>query len=112
MPAGKNMRRHRRVPFLGPIRISWEDQGQPRFAIARCIDISDNGIRIEAPQPIRYGTVVMMASERIKLSGSGTVRHQVRNGAKYVLGIQLAQAKLGGVIAQLEGEGAPASVLS
>jgi len=103
MSVDKNVRRHRRIPFLGPIKVSWEEHGQVRFALTKCIDISDQGLRIESPQPVRPGTLIMLESERIKLRGAATVRHSVRYGAKYLLGLQITEAVLGDTIAKLEG---------
>ena len=101
-PAEKNRRRHRRIPYLNPVRISWEDQGQPHFAATRCIDISDAGLRVESPYPVQPGTVIMLNSERIKLTGAATVKHLVRHGSKFLLGCQLTQASLSDAIARLE----------
>ena len=103
MSSEKNLRRHRRIPYQGPIRISWTEQGSPRFAITRCIDISEAGLRIESPYPVPTGAVLSLLSERIKLHGAATVKHSVRHGSKYLLGLQLAQAVLGGTITSLEG---------
>jgi hypothetical protein len=86
---GKNRRRHRRVPCINPIRISWQEQGQDRFALCKRLDISETGPRIESPYPVRD-------------HGSGVVRQVVRHGSKYLLVIQFNQAILGGVIAELE----------
>jgi hypothetical protein len=89
---GKNNRRHRRIPFVAPARISWEDQGRPSFAIVRCIDLSEEGMRIEVTQAIRPGTRIQIAAEHIRFSGSASVRRADRCGAKYMLGLQLTQA--------------------
>jgi hypothetical protein len=102
MSAGKDIRRQRRIAYVGPIRISWEDQGQPRFALARCIDISETGVRIEAPQPVRIGATIQLAAERIHLAGSATVKNVVRNGSKYLLGVQLNRGMPGQTIAEIE----------
>jgi hypothetical protein len=49
----RNIRRHPRIPYFGPIRISWEDaHGLPGYAQARCLDVSNEGLRIETPEPI------------------------------------------------------------
>jgi hypothetical protein len=103
MSADKNFRRHRRIPYLGPIRISWEERGQPRFALAKCIDISETGLRIESSHPVPHGTLIQLSAERIKLAGAATVKHSVRHGGKFLLGVQLTQAIVGGKIAELEG---------
>jgi hypothetical protein len=103
MSLGHNLRRHRRIPYLGPIRISWEEHGQPRFTLAKCVDISETGLRIESPHPVRAGTTIQLAAERIQLSGAATVKHTIRIGSKYLLGIQLTRAMIGDKITQLEG---------
>lgn len=79
------------------------DQGQPRFALTKCVDISETGLRIESPEPVRPGTPIQLGAERIKLRGSATVKHSVRNGSKYLLGIQFTQAILGDTVAGIEG---------
>jgi hypothetical protein len=103
MSATKDLRRHRRIPYPGPIRISWEDQGQPRFAMAKCIDISESGLCIESPQPVRPGANIQVGAERIKLAGAATVKHVVRNGSKFLLGVQLTQVMRGQTLQQIEG---------
>lgn len=103
MPAHKNIRRHRRIPYLGPIRISWEEHGQSRFSMAKCIDLSETGLRIEAPCPVPAGTAIQLRAERIKLAGAATVKHSVRHGSKYLLGLHLTQAILNDTIAEIEG---------
>jgi hypothetical protein len=103
MSAQHNLRRNRRIPYLGPIKISWEERGEPRYSLARCVDISETGIRIESSHPVRPGTMIQLAAERIQLSGAATVKHSVRHGSKYLLGIQLTRAIIGDRITQMEG---------
>jgi hypothetical protein len=91
MPAS-DVRRHRRIPYIGPIRLSWEDErGQQKFVQSKCVDISESGLRVEAPQPIPLRTCLMLRAERINLSGAATVRHSQRYGSKYIIGIELSQ---------------------
>ncbi len=71
--------------------------------MAKCIDISETGLRIESPEPVRPGSSIQLAAERIKLNGAATVKHSVRHGSKYLLGVQLTQAMLGKTIAELDG---------
>jgi len=98
----KNNRRHHRIPYVGPIRIGWEEQSQQYFAPARCIDISEDGVRVEVPRPVRPGTTVQLNAERLKLSGAATVRRMERFGGKYLLGLQFTQAMSADKIATLE----------
>ena len=103
MIAHKNHRRYRRIPYMGQLRISWEDQGSPRYSMARCIDLSEDGLRIEVSQPVRPGTVIQIGAERIQLAGAACVKRMERYGSKYLLGLQLTQATLGKTVAHLEG---------
>ena len=103
----KNHRRHRRIPYLVPMRISWEDQGQPCFAIARCIDLSQDGIRMELNQQVPRGARLQIAADRLNLFGSATVRRSERSGGKYLLGLEFSQSMPSSKIAEIEG--APAS---
>lgn len=85
------------------MRISWEDQGEACFAAGRCIDLSEDGMRVEVARQIRPGARLLIAAERLKLSGAASVRHAQRYGGKYLLGLQLTQAMPAGKIAELEG---------
>jgi PilZ domain len=88
----KDTRRHRRVLCVGPVRLNWEDtHGQSKFATARCIEVSESGMRIECPVPIHAGATIMLNAERIRLSGPAKVKRVVRSHGKYVLGVELAQ---------------------
>jgi len=91
----KEARRHRRVPWMCPVRLSWEDpRGETRFAQVKCVDVSQSGMRIECPVPVAPGSRVLLNAERIHISGAATVKHLARFGGKYILGVELA-AKAG-----------------
>src|SRR5258708_2433830 len=98
----KEGRRHHRIPYAGPIRVSWPDaSGNPCFAIGKCIEVSESGLRIEVSANIPARTILQMNAERIKFSGSATVRHVERRGAKYILGLELSQAMTEKAVASL-----------
>ena len=89
----REARRHHRIPYAGPVRVSWSDaSGTPQFAMGKCIELSESGIRIEVPANIPARTSLLLSAERIKLSGPASVKHVVRSGAKYILGIELSQS--------------------
>jgi hypothetical protein len=88
----KDARRNRRVPYMGPVRLSWEDaRGESRFTSAKCVDVCEVGLRIESPTAIPPGTMILLQAERIKLAGSATVKHVTRYGGKYLIGFELSQ---------------------
>lgn len=92
----KDARRHHRLPFVGTVRVSWETlSGEPRFSQCKCIDVSEAGLRIEMPVSVPLRTRVSVSAERIKIAGSGSVKHVARYGAKYVIGVELTEKLLG-----------------
>lgn len=98
----KDGRRHQRIPYAGPIRLSWTDNtGAPKFATGKCIEVSEAGIRIEVPVNISNRTVVQLNAEKIKFAGSSSVRHVERHGTKYILGLELSQSMTQKAIAAL-----------
>jgi hypothetical protein len=87
----KEYRRGNRVPCAGPVRVTWDDdRGQTHYALGKCLDISENGLRVELQESIPVRTRVAFRIERIDESGSGSVRHATRRNMKVVLGISLS----------------------
>lgn len=98
----KEVRKHTRIPYTGPIRLSWLDaSGNAAFTTAKCIEISEAGMRVEVPVNIPARTILQLNADTIKLAGASTVRHSVRQGAKYSLGLELSQAMTDKAIAAL-----------
>jgi|SRR5579872_1219449 len=88
----KEGRRSRRLPYTGPVQVSWEERGETRFARGRCIDVGESGLRIELPVGIAQATEIRLNAERVRISGSARVRHTERYGSKYLIGVELSQA--------------------
>ncbi len=101
----KNQRQHERLTYGGPIRISWEDeQGLVRYAHAKCLDISEDGLRIEMTEPLLIRSRLLFRADRINLSGSATVRSIAWRGCKYLVGLSLSQAHSAKDLAVIHGE--------
>ncbi len=99
----RNIRRHRRILYPGPVRLSWQDaRGVACYALGKSLDVSEGGLRIECTEPIPSAAVVSLRAERLQISGSATVKHIVRRGAKYILGLELNQALLQRTLALAE----------
>jgi len=49
--------------------------------------MSKAGALIEAPQPIRVGTVVYLKAPELGLAGEATVRHCTVKGSKFRIGL-------------------------
>ena len=98
----KEGRRHSRIPYVGPIRISWDEpSGNPRFAMGKCIEVSESGMRVEISTSIPARSAVTLNAERIKLAGSATVKHVARHGSKFILGLELSQSMTEKAVASL-----------
>jgi hypothetical protein len=84
-----NLRRHRRAPFKTTARVFWQDKwGQPKFAMARTLDVSERGLSLELPERLEVRGFVGVECERLGLRVMGTVRHSRRIGSKYLVGLE------------------------
>jgi hypothetical protein len=98
----KDNRQHHRVPYCGAARISWEDEhGLTKFAHAKCIDVSEGGLRIEVGEPIPLRSQVSLRADQIGISGSATVRNIAWRGCKYILGLNLSQTQATEILAAI-----------
>lgn len=85
------LRRRQRTVYRGTVSLSWVDsRGEPRFGQMKCLDISASGARIELPQALAARSAVSLRFDRIGFSCSGSVRHCVRCGIKYHIGIEFS----------------------
>ena len=75
------------------MRISWEDpHGRVKYLPAKCIDISESGMRLETQEQVPIHTHISLRAEQLKLAGAATVRHVHRSGAHFIIGLELTQA--------------------
>lgn len=89
----KDIRRHRRVPLPGVVRVSWQDSGgNPRFANGRCIDLSASGMRLEMPEPVPLRSYVSVSAPKLGIVSNASVRHCARSGGKCVVGLEFSSA--------------------
>ena len=90
LPKREN-RRHLRVSYAGAVGISWEDErGLSKYAKAKCLDVSEGGLRIEMTEPIPVLSRLSLRADQINLGGAASVRHISSRGCKYVLGLNLS----------------------
>ncbi len=86
-----NARRDFRLSHRAPFRLLWDEHSrQPKYAKAFCIDVSERGLALETSQPVPVGTRLTLRAECGTLFGSALVKHAVKRGANYVLGVQLS----------------------
>jgi hypothetical protein len=80
------------MPYRAPVSVFWDDdQGSTKYVHVKFLDISEGGMRIEVPEPIPIGAHISLRAERMNLVGSAVVKHAVRCGSKYLLGLELSE---------------------
>ncbi len=89
MPRG-NLRRHERIPHGTQVFLSWKNsQGNEEFTSGRTLDVSEAGMRIELPLPVKEGTYVNFRAEKF-LHGTASVRSCARKATRYVVGLEFS----------------------
>lgn len=87
------MRRHVRLPFEGEVQVSWKDtRGLVQKVRAKCMDLSAEGARLLTDVPIAARTGVTLTSAEFGNLGNAKVRHCVREGLKYSLGVEFTSS--------------------
>lgn len=85
----KEHRNHPRKGFGALVRILWEDtSGQRRSCVARCLDISERGLRGEVADPLPTRILVKIQAPEHGLLGMASVRHCRPRGMKWTIGLE------------------------
>jgi hypothetical protein len=88
----QDQRRFQRVPYAGALRICSDDPGgNPAFGLAKCVDLSANGLRVAVQTPVTVGTYLLFRAEKPNFGGTARVRRVSHQPAHYVLGLELSQ---------------------
>ncbi|MEZ5353593.1 MAG: PilZ domain-containing protein [Bryobacteraceae bacterium] len=86
---GIGLRRHQRKETDRKVRLMWTGEGgQSLYARARCVDISQSGMRVDCPEPIPVRTFVNFQIDGTKFEGSASVRSCGRQGLRHLLGLE------------------------
>jgi hypothetical protein len=89
----KDLRRHRRELLNAKVRVAWTDAtGRNRYETGRCRDISESGMRIDLPCAIDTRILVSVRVDSPVLHGSGSVRHALRHGLAWTIGVEFVGA--------------------
>jgi len=64
--------------------------GEQKFAYARILDVSESGMRVELREPLAKQAYVSLRAEQIGLQGSASVRSCVKQGGKYLAGLEFS----------------------
>jgi hypothetical protein len=88
-----NIRTGERWPFHGAVQVSWQTtSGEMKTIRAKCLDLSDQGTRIECDSPIDFRTRVYVQAPAFGLMGNATVRYCRRSGMRHTIGLQFSSA--------------------
>lgn len=91
MASRNDLRRRNRESSDGKVVVAWRDErGNDNVANAKALDVSDVGVRLEMPVPIRVQTYITMRAEKLGLHGQASVRHCSRKGSRYVIGAEFS----------------------
>ena len=89
----KHNRRQARFYYSGPVRLFWDDAGgRTKYLQAWCLDISENGLRVDSNESLPMNTRVSSRADLIELAGTAIVRHVHEQGSRFVLGLELSPA--------------------
>jgi hypothetical protein len=89
MPENPGVRRHERIPTTATVLVTWQDTaGNDKFASVRAFEVSEAGLRLILPEPLRLQSWVSLQAPKLGLHGRASVRHCRRQGAKYIIGLQ------------------------
>ncbi|MCC7497368.1 MAG: PilZ domain-containing protein [Bryobacterales bacterium] len=87
----KKTRRHDREPFQERVTLTWAgSDGNGRIMQGTGVTISRSGFSIKVPEQLQLQSYVSFRTRDGRLSGSGSVRHCVRSGVEYLVGIEFS----------------------
>jgi hypothetical protein len=82
-------RRSPRFELKTQIRLSWTDHdGHFHFADARCIDVSETGIRVEVAGRLDSTCYINVRAEKLGINNSARVRSLNQKGLKNHVGLE------------------------
>ena len=85
----KNLRRNERISSRERVAIGWEDlTGHPRFMSGNSLNISTDGLSVRVDEPIAVRTYVTLRSEKLRLTGTATVKYCIRLNSWYQIGLE------------------------
>ena len=86
-----DLRREERQDSDGDVVVMWRDaQGDDKFATAKALNISEVGLRLRMPEPIRERTYVTLRAEKLGIQGQASVRYCSRQHGRYIIGVEFS----------------------
>jgi len=95
-----DIRASERRTFQGTVQVLWQGRsGEVVVIRGKCLDISEQGVRIACDQPLDVRANVYLRAPAFGLMGNATVRYCRRSGTKHIVGLMFSaltsQAELG-----------------
>jgi hypothetical protein len=69
------------------VQLSWQVGATVRRVMARCVDLSASGAKLETQNAVQPGTTVLVHSEHFGRMGLAVVKYCNRNTMKYEIGV-------------------------
>jgi hypothetical protein len=89
----EDVRTAERRPFQGTVQVSWQARsGETKTVRAKCVDLSEEGARIECEFPIEARTQVYIQAAAYGLMGNASVRYCRSRGLKHIIGLLFSSA--------------------
>ncbi len=83
-----DIRASERRPFQGAVQVSWQTRsGEMKTVRAKCVDLSEQGARIECEVPFDLQTTVYVQAPAYGLMGNASVRYCRRSGVRHIVGL-------------------------
>jgi len=85
-----DLRRQDRRACDQSITVIWRDpRGEDKFVIAKAVDISESGLRLQMPEALPRQAYLTLRTSKLGLLGSASVRHCTRiGGSKFAIGVE------------------------
>jgi hypothetical protein len=85
----KDLRRTERIPSQERVSVGWADSsGSPKFVLAKCLNISEEGISLRVAEPVPVRTYVTLRCEKLKIAEHASVKYCVRQNSWYQIGLE------------------------
>jgi hypothetical protein len=92
MAARHDLRRQNRQVCTPKVKIMWCDaSGNDKFAMATALDVSELGVRLKVPEPLRFQSCVTLQSVTLKIHGQASVRHCSSLGTNFAVGLEFGR---------------------
>jgi PilZ domain-containing protein len=87
---GRENGREKRYEVDFPVFLSWQVNDAVHRVMARCVDLSPSGAKLETKDRLEIRTAVLVHSEHFGRMGMASIRYCVRKVMKYEVGLEFS----------------------